>query len=82
MVEFALPKNSRITGGKTWPKPAGATETREFRIYRWNPDDGKNPSTDTYYIDTADCGPMLTVLPPTLMFALPSAVKTCGTDRP
>ena len=22
MVEFALPKNSRITGGKTWPKPA------------------------------------------------------------
>ena len=43
MVEFALPKNSKITGGKTWPKPAGATETREFRVYRWNPDDGKNP---------------------------------------
>ncbi|MBU6457939.1 MAG: succinate dehydrogenase iron-sulfur subunit, partial [Bradyrhizobium sp.] len=42
MVEFALPKNSRITGGKTWPKPAGATDTREFNIYRWNPDDGKN----------------------------------------
>jgi len=43
MVEFALPKNSRISGGKTWPKPAGATATREFKIYRWNPDDGKNP---------------------------------------
>src|SRR5215467_8997909 len=57
MVEFALPKNSKITGGKTWPKPAGATETREFRVYRWNPDDGKNPSIDTYYVDTNDCGP-------------------------
>ncbi len=43
MVEFALPKNSKITGGKTWPKPAGATDVREFRVYRWNPDDGKNP---------------------------------------
>ena len=59
MVEFALPKNSRISGGKAWPKPAGATELREFRIYRWNPDDGKNPSVDTYYVDTHDCGPMV-----------------------
>ena len=25
MVEFALPKNSKITTGKTWPKPEGAT---------------------------------------------------------
>src|SRR5258708_32169042 len=57
MVEFALPKNSRITGGKTWPKPAGATETREFKGYRWDPDDGKNPSVDTYTIDTAESGP-------------------------
>src|SRR5258708_24129355 len=58
MVEFALPKNSRISGGKTWPKPAGAAETREFKGYRWNPDDGKNPSVDTYFIHTGDCGPM------------------------
>src|ERR1700749_44372 len=59
MVEFALPKNSRISGGKTWPKPAGATETREFNNYRWNPDDGKNPSVDTYYVDIQDCRPMV-----------------------
>ncbi|GAC1580975.1 MAG: hypothetical protein NVS3B27_23900 [Novosphingobium sp.] len=38
MVEFALPKNSKITGGKTWPKPAGKN-LKEFRIYRWNPYD-------------------------------------------
>ena len=51
MVEFALPKNSKISGGKAWPKPQGAAETREFNVYRWNPDDGKNPSVDTYHID-------------------------------
>ena len=38
-----LPKNSRITTGKTWPKPDGATNVRKFQIYRWNPDDGQNP---------------------------------------
>ena len=47
MVELALPKNSRISGGKTWPKPAGATNLKEFRIYRWNPDGGANPRIDT-----------------------------------
>jgi FkbM family methyltransferase len=26
-----------------WPKPEGATNVREFRIYRWSPDDEKNP---------------------------------------
>jgi len=59
MVELALPKNSRITEGKVWKKPEGATETREFRIYRWSPDDDENPRIDTYYVDTSDCGPMV-----------------------
>jgi len=58
MVEFALPKNSRITTGKTWPKPGGKN-LREFRIYRWNPDDGANPRVDTYFVDLDDCGPMV-----------------------
>ena len=31
---------------------------------------------------TADCGPILTVWPPTLMLALPIACSTCGKDRP
>ncbi len=59
MVEFALPKNSKIREGKTWPKPEGATNLREYRIYRWNPDDGENPSVDTYFVDMDDCGPMV-----------------------
>src|SRR5947209_9206250 len=58
MVEFALPKNSRITAGKTWPKPA-RKNLKEFRIYRWNPDDGANPRVDTYFVDRDDCGPMV-----------------------
>jgi succinate dehydrogenase / fumarate reductase iron-sulfur subunit len=58
MVEFALPKNSRMTTGQTWPKPAGQN-LKEFRIYRWNPDDGANPRVDTYFIDSDDCGPMV-----------------------
>ena len=59
MVQLTLPKNSKVTEGKTWPHPAKARAEREFRIYRWNPDDGNNPRIDTYYVDTADCGPMV-----------------------
>ncbi len=59
MVQLALPENSRIKLGKTWPKPANAKKTTEFRIYRWNPDDDANPHMDTYFVDRDDCGPMV-----------------------
>jgi succinate dehydrogenase / fumarate reductase iron-sulfur subunit len=59
MAEFSLPKNSKIGVGKTYKAPAGATRVKEFKIYRWNPDDGKNPVTDTYEIDLDACGPMV-----------------------
>jgi len=59
MVELTLPKNSKVGEGKKWPAPAGAKETREYRVYRWNPDDGQNPRIDTYQVDTKDCGPMI-----------------------
>ncbi len=42
MVELTLPKNSQIKAGKTWPKPEGATNLREYKIYRWSPDDDEN----------------------------------------
>lgn len=57
-MEFRLPKHSRIEQGKIWPKP-DTTSLREFRIYRWNPDDGRNPRLDTYFVATSDCGPMV-----------------------
>jgi succinate dehydrogenase / fumarate reductase, iron-sulfur subunit len=58
MVELALPQNSKIKLGKAWPKPAAAN-VRAFKIYRWNPDDGKNPQVDTYYLDMDQTGPMV-----------------------
>ncbi|HRK25030.1 MAG TPA: succinate dehydrogenase iron-sulfur subunit [Beijerinckiaceae bacterium] len=59
MAEFALPKNSQLVPGKTWPKPAGASRLTEFHIYRWDPDTGANPRMDTYFVDRDDCGPMV-----------------------
>jgi len=59
MVELTLPKNSRVTAGKVWPKPKGAKRLTEFRIYRWDPETGGNPRMDTYFVDTDDCGPMV-----------------------
>ena len=32
---------------------------RSFKVYRWNPEDAKNPRLDTYEIDLAECGPMV-----------------------
>jgi succinate dehydrogenase / fumarate reductase iron-sulfur subunit len=58
MVSFSLPQNSKVQPGKTWPKPAGK-KLQELRIYRWNPDDGKNPQVDSYHVDMDNCGPMV-----------------------
>lgn len=59
MAEFSLPRNSKIGKGKTVKAPAGAKRTKEFKVYRWNPDDGKNPVMDTYEVDLDSCGPMV-----------------------
>ncbi len=59
MVQFRLPKNSRVTEGRTWPRPEGAGRLKEFRIYRYDPESGDNPRIDTYYVDLDDCGPMV-----------------------
>jgi succinate dehydrogenase / fumarate reductase iron-sulfur subunit len=58
MVAFTLPRNSKIQPGKTWPAPEGQ-ELKEFRIYRWSPDDGANPRLDTYHVDLKSCGTMV-----------------------
>ncbi len=59
MVEFLLPKNSRVQKGKSHPAAAGAKDPRRFKVYRWNPDDGRNPRLDTYELDLNECGPMV-----------------------
>ena len=86
MVQLTLPKNSRVTPGKTRPRPAHAIHGREFRVYRWNPEDGKNPRMDTYFVDLDDCGPMVldaliwikNVIDPTLTFRRSCREGICG----
>ncbi len=86
MAEFTLPLNSRIEIGKTWPAPEGATNTRDIKIYRWDPDDDSNPRLDTYTIDVDRCGPMVldamiaikNEIDPTLTFRRSCREGICG----
>ena len=59
MVEFALPANSRVQPGKAHKAPAGAKNVKVFKIYRYDPDAGTNPSLDSFEIDLDACGPMV-----------------------
>ena len=59
MVEFALPKNSKVAKGKHWPAPEGASNTRRFDVYRYDPDSGENPRLDSFELDMDGCGPMV-----------------------
>ena len=86
MVELTLPRNSRLVTGKTWPRPEGATNVRTFRIYRYDPDSGRNPQVDTYFVDMDSCGPMVldalikikNELDPTLTFRRSCREGICG----
>ena len=86
MAEFTLPKNSKIGKGRHFKAPAGATRVRTFKVYRWNPDDGQNPRTDTYEIDLDKCGPMVldalikikNEIDPTLTFRRSCREGICG----
>jgi succinate dehydrogenase / fumarate reductase, iron-sulfur subunit len=87
MAEFALPKNSKITGkAKRHPAPAGATRVKTFKIYRWDPDTAENPRFDSYSIDLDQTGPMVldalikikSDIDPTLTFRRSCREGICG----
>ena len=59
MVEFALPKNSKVAKGKHWPAPEGVTNIRRFDVYRYDPDTTENPRLDRFELDMDGCGPMV-----------------------
>ena len=52
---FSLPKNSKIVKGKTF----GTKNNLVLNIYRWNRDNRKNPSINTYHLNKSKMGPML-----------------------
>ena len=86
MVELALPRNSKVKVGKTWPKPEGDGNVRTFKVYRWEPDSGENPRLDTYSVDLDSCGPMVldalikikNEIDPTLSFRRSCREGICG----
>ena len=86
MAEFTLPANSRIKKGKTIDASEGASNTRTFNIYRWDPDSGENPRVDSYKIDLDKCGPMVldaliyikNDIDPTLTFRRSCREGICG----
>ncbi len=86
MVEFFLPANSRIKKGTHHAASAGAGNTRTFKVYRWNPDDGDNPRLDSFEVDMDDCGPMVLdalikikdEIDPTLTFRRSCREGVCG----
>ena len=86
MVQLSLPKNSKVKTGKSWPVAAGAKRPKQFKVYRWSPDDGENPRLDTYQIDLDACGPMVldalikikNEIDPTLTFRRSCREGVCG----
>ena len=86
MAKFVLPPNSRIQPGEHHPAPGGTSNTRLFKVYRWDPDGGKNPRLDTYEVDLETCGPMVldalikikNEIDPTLTFRRSCREGICG----
>ena len=86
MAEFSLPTNSKIQPGKQYARPSGTANVKEFRIYRWDPDNGENPRVDSYFIDLDKCGPMVldalikikNEIDPTLTFRRSCREGICG----
>ena len=79
---FSLPKNSKIVKGKTF----GTKNNLVLNIYRWNRDNGKNPSINTYHLNKSKMGPMVldaiinikNNIDPTLTFRRSCREGICG----
>jgi succinate dehydrogenase / fumarate reductase iron-sulfur subunit len=86
MAKFRLPANSKVLSGKRHDGAEGAKNAREFKVYRYEPGSGNNPSIDTYNIDMDDCGPMVldalikikNEIDPTLTFRRSCREGICG----
>ena len=59
MVQFNLPDNSKLTKGEYFQTKEPSKNIKKFQIYRWSPEDDKNPRMDTYEVDLDSCGPMV-----------------------
>ena len=57
MVQFSLPKNSKILKGKYYKDNSGSKNLKKVNVYRWNPSSNENPRIDTFEVDLNECGP-------------------------
>jgi len=86
MAKFSLPANSRVQDGQVFRSEAKGGSVRNFKIYRWDPDSGRNPRLDTYEVDMDSCGPMVldalikikNEIDPTLTFRRSCREGICG----
>src|SRR5580692_8893789 len=91
MVQLTLPKNSKVKKGKVWPAETAANgkkpkRSKEFKVYRYDPDAGANPAVDIYTVDLDSCGPMVldalikikNEIDPTLAFRRSCREGVCG----
>jgi len=86
MVELRLPKNSRVVKGKNYRLKEKSNNSKNFSIYRFNPDDNSPPRIDVYEVDLNECGPMVldalikikNDIDPTLTFRRSCREGVCG----
>lgn len=85
MAEFRLPANSIVKKGAHYPAADKSKSVRRFIVYRYDPDSGENPRTDSYDVDIAQCPMVLDALikikneiDPTLTFRRSCREGICG----
>ena len=86
MAEFSLPSNSKIIKGDYYQDKTGSKNIKKVNVYRWNPEDDKNPRIDTFEVDMSNCGPKVldilfkikNELDPSLTFRRSCAHGVCG----
>ena len=55
MVQFNLPKNSKILKGEYFKDKTGSLNIKVVHIYRWDPSKSENPREDTFEVDLNTC---------------------------
>ena len=51
MVQFNLPKNSKILKGQYFKDNSGSKNLKIVHIYRWDPEKNENPREDTFEVN-------------------------------
>ena len=59
MVQFVLPKNSKIQKGTIHKPKQPTNDSLKFEIYRWDPEKKENPKIDTFEVNKNKFGPMV-----------------------